>query len=111
LEEIFDVSRLPESFAKRIEAHYRAMRAYVPQVFPGRVTLFRARTRPLFGLHGRDLGWAALAGQGLDIVEIPGNHESILQDPHVRVLAERLMEYLQKARSTSGRVQLVAPVA
>jgi hypothetical protein len=66
------------------------------------VTLFRARTRPLFRHHGRDLGWKALAGGGLDIVTIPGNHETILQEPNVRILADCLLTHLCKAHGEPG---------
>ena len=92
---LFDLSRLPEPFRNLLEAHYRALREYVPTAYPGRVTLFRARTRPLLRLHGRDLGWSRLAAGGLEIIEITGNHTSILNEPHDRVLAQRLRFYLE----------------
>ena len=100
-EGLFDLSRMPEPFRNLLEAHYRALREYVPTAYPGRVTLFRARTRPLLRLHGRDLGWSRLAAGGLEIIEITGNHHSILSEPHVRVLAQRLRFYLEKAQATN----------
>jgi len=102
-EGLFDLSRMPEPFRNLLEAHYRALREYVPTDYPGRVTLFRARTRPLLRLHGRDLGWSRLAAGGLEIIEITGNHHSILSEPHVRVLAQRLRFYLEKAQATNER--------
>jgi len=100
-EGLIDLSRVPEPFRNLLEAHYRALREYVPTAYPGRVTLFRARTRPLLRLHGRDLGWSRLAAGGLEIIEITGNHHSILSEPHVRVLAARLRFYLEKAQATN----------
>jgi thioesterase domain-containing protein len=88
---LFGLSRILEPFHRQIAIHYQALRGYVPQVYPGRVTLFRARTRPLFRLHGRYLGWDRIAGGGLDVIDIPGNHESILKKPDVGVLAEALI--------------------
>jgi thioesterase domain-containing protein len=111
LEELFDASQLPEPLRKLMATHYQALREYVPRVYPGRVTLFRARTPSLFRLHGRDLGWSNLAGKGLDVVEIPGNHVTILQKPHVQVLAERLMGHLRNAQAASGRLQRLASVS
>jgi thioesterase domain-containing protein len=102
VEELFEVSRLPNAFRKLLELHYQALRAYEPKAYAGRVTLFRARTRPLFRLHGRDLGWSAFATNGLDVVQIPGNHITMLQSPHVQVLAKRLMEKLQQAQLASA---------
>jgi thioesterase domain-containing protein/acyl carrier protein len=101
VEETFDVARLPEHFRKLIEAHYEALRGYVPQVYPGRVTLFRSRARPLFQVHGHDLGWGELAGGGLEVIVLPGNHESILKAPLVRTLAERLKVAIRTARAAS----------
>ena len=99
---VFSIFRgLPEPFRNLLEAHYRALREYVPTAYPGRVTLFRARTRPLLRLHGRDLGWSRLAAGGLEIIEITGNHDSILSEPHVRVLAQRLRFCLEKAQATN----------
>jgi thioesterase domain-containing protein/acyl carrier protein len=96
VEELFDVARLPEHFRTMMEEHYRALRAYVPGVYPGRVTLFRARVRPLFRLHGPDLGWGPFARGGVEVIVIPGNHETILKEPHVRALAARLRARLRR---------------
>jgi thioesterase domain-containing protein len=80
-----------------LEAHYQALRDYQPRPYPGKVTLFRARVRPLFRLHGHDLGWSALARGGLEVVPIPGNHETILREPHVHALARALRQRLPAA--------------
>jgi len=80
-----------ESMRRVIDTHFRALLDYVPQRYPGRVTLFRARTQPLFHPgDGPDLGWGALCAGGVRVEVIPGNHETILHQPNVRVLAERL---------------------
>lgn len=103
VDDVFDLSRLSEQSRNLLEVHYRALRVYVPKVYPGRVTLFRAHTRPLLRLHGYDLGWNRLAVGGLEIIEIPGNHNSILSEPDVRSLAERLRACLQSVQTTDGK--------
>ena len=41
--------------------------------------------------HGDpSLGWESLAAGGLEVAETPGDHYSILREPQVRSLAERL---------------------
>jgi thioesterase domain-containing protein/acyl carrier protein len=102
---------VPAHFRRLMATHYQALRDYTPRPYPGRVTLFRARTRPLFRLYGRDLGWAALAGGGLDVISIPGNHESILKEPHVRTLASALKDRLQAATVAArpGQAREVRP--
>jgi thioesterase domain-containing protein/acyl carrier protein len=100
--EVLAGAHVPARFRRVMATHYQALRDYSPRPYPGRVTLFRARTRPLFRLYGRDLGWAALAGGGLDIISIPGNHESILKEPHVRALAAALKDRLRAAATSYG---------
>jgi thioesterase domain-containing protein len=100
--EVLAGASVPARFRRVMATHYQALRDYSPRPYPGRVTLFRARTRPLFRLYGRDLGWAALAGGGLEVISIPGNHESILKEPHVRVLAAALKDRLRAAATSSG---------
>jgi thioesterase domain-containing protein len=78
--------------------NYQALRQYTPQVYPGRVCVFRARVRPLFRLHEPDLGWRGLAAGGLEVITVPGNHDTMLREPRVRVLAAQLRAALQKAR-------------
>jgi acyl-CoA synthetase (AMP-forming)/AMP-acid ligase II/thioesterase domain-containing protein/acyl carrier protein len=97
VEKFFDVARIPGSFLKTLEIHYGALRSYTPRVYPGRVTLFRARTRPLFRMHGRDLGWSELVAGGVEIADVPGNHETVIREPHVGVVAKQLKVHIQKA--------------
>jgi thioesterase domain-containing protein len=65
------------------------MQRYCPRPYPGRLTLFRARTSGLFQHVVRDRGWRALA-ETVDIDVVKGNHLSILREPAVRRLAEAI---------------------
>jgi aspartate racemase len=83
----------------------QASQAYVPQVYPGRVTLFRAskhefEDRINYSL-GPELGWGDLVTGGLEIHQVSGDHLSMLQDPHVQGLAEKLRDCLSKALAMS----------
>jgi thioesterase domain-containing protein/acyl carrier protein len=98
VEEVFGSETFPERFRSLLEMHYQALRAYLPKAYPGRVALFRALVRPLLRFHGHDLGWGALAGGGVEVVCIPGNHETLLKEPHVRRLAEALQRSLTNAQ-------------
>jgi thioesterase domain-containing protein len=100
VERIFGAEGLPDDFRQVLQVNYQALREYTPKRYPGRVTLFRAQTRPLFRWHGLDLGWAKIASGGLDIIAIPGNHETILKEPRVHVLALALKEHLQRAQAS-----------
>jgi hypothetical protein len=41
-----------------------------------------------------DLGWGRLAGGRIEVIEVPGDHYTLLHEPHVRTLASRLRERL-----------------
>jgi thioesterase domain-containing protein len=87
---LFPLSSLPSDFRAICEANVRARGAYRAQVYPGAITLFRARTQPLFCGHAADLGWVKIAAGGLAIRGIPGTHDTMLKEPHVKALAKEL---------------------
>lgn len=78
----------------------RALRDYVPQVYRGPITIFRAtEIGPLSqyvvmhpGLNKPELvsGWGDLSSEPLELLDVPGDHITIIVEPNVRVLAERL---------------------
>ncbi|MEH2407393.1 amino acid adenylation domain-containing protein [Nostoc sp.] len=74
------------------EANKQAAREYVLKAYPGRVTVFRAEER--FALEKREvdpkMGWSEMVLGDLDIQNVPGNHDSIFREPHVRTLSEKM---------------------
>jgi thioesterase domain-containing protein/acyl carrier protein len=77
------------------KASLEAATCYQPQVYPGKMTLFRAtESDELFSLSSKP-GWEDLASEGVTVVSVPGNHHTMLQDPHVQVLADRLHTCLE----------------
>ncbi|HEY0640599.1 MAG TPA: amino acid adenylation domain-containing protein [Pseudonocardiaceae bacterium] len=63
-------------------ANVDAARRYRPNPYPGRVLLLRAQA-------SADLGWGDL-GRGFEVVEVPGDHETVLWPPNVRHVAEAI---------------------
>jgi thioesterase domain-containing protein len=101
----YDVSRATGVSLLRPSRHValangRASRRFFPDVYPGRVTLFRAQVQPRRYRHDPQLGWGGLATGGLEIHEVPGDHFTMWEQPHVRVLAERL-----RAQEAEDRVR------
>lgn len=90
---------LLRSYARIEAANRAAFERYVPQVYPGRVTLFRASQQPRAKHNNRSLGWEGLARDGVEVYDVPGYHFSIIVEPRVRVLAEQLTECLERART------------
>lgn len=70
----------------QMEGH--AWRAYQPETYPGRITLFRSEEAA--GDPAMGSGWERLARDGVGVVDVPGDHLSMMRLPHVRILASRL---------------------
>ncbi len=83
--------------------HLRETMAYVPRAYPHRVTLFKA-TR-LGGRYGKDptMGWGLLAAGGVEMHDLPGEHLTVLRQPHVNALAAALERSLRDARLRASR--------
>ena len=78
--------------------HEKAIVHYVPRPYSGPVVLFRAG-RQLSGLMTDfTLGWKDVLTGNLDIFEVPGHQETMLSEPNVRLLAEKLTSELLAAR-------------
>jgi thioesterase domain-containing protein len=54
------------------------------------------------------LGWVALAGGGLEIHDAPGEHGNVLNEPHVRTVAEELEAILPRPETMVSQQQPVA---
>jgi thioesterase domain-containing protein len=86
---------LPRVMAQRLCHH--ALRNYRPRCLTSRGVLFRAQPAddegPARILDG-NLGWANLFSKGLEIVEVAGDHGTMLVKPHALVLARAMSELL-----------------
>jgi len=76
--------------------HLKAQVSYNYRVYPGCITVFRAKEK-LPGMY-RDpqLGWGSLAAGGLEIYDIPGYHAEIVKS---RVTAEKMRACIDKVLS------------
>jgi aspartate racemase len=81
-----------------------ASRNYLPGVYPGRATIFRATEKVFYtdSYLNSGLGWGNLAAGGVEIHDVPSDHLGILKEPHVKVLAEKLKICLDKAQAATG---------
>ena len=79
------------------KANERAMWEYTPPPYPGKLHFYLARERDAFNAQTPAYGWIGLAGQGIEIVTVPGNHISMNEEPHVEEFAGRLTQSLKQA--------------
>jgi thioesterase domain-containing protein len=84
--ELRDVKRLFAVF----KTNLKAVQAYRPPRCDVGVTLFRAAQRLGPPIEDPTLGWGRVANHGVQVFEAPGTHYTIMDEPNLRVLAERL---------------------
>ncbi len=77
---------------------------YRPRPWPGRITLFRASVQPDARLP-RDLGWTPLAEEGVEVCELPGDHDLVFREPNIQVLADQIRAHLEQSDALSGAGQ------
>ena len=93
---------LPNGILSVRDANYLASSRYVPQDFAGRVTLFRVNEERVGRPEEPTLGWQRLARGGVEIIEVPGTHTSLILEPHVRTLAKELNAALDRSLKTGA---------
>jgi amino acid adenylation domain-containing protein len=81
-----------------------ALKNYIPGVYPGQVTIFRATEKVFYtdSYLKSGLGWGKVATGGVEIHYVPSDHLGILKEPHVKVLAEKLKICLDQAQAETG---------
>ncbi|HEX6288816.1 MAG TPA: amino acid adenylation domain-containing protein [Herpetosiphonaceae bacterium] len=80
---------------KVTRANIIADRSFIAQPYGGRIVLLRAEDHP--EEETLDLDWGVLAAGGVELIMVPGDHLSIIEDQeHARVLAEQLGNCLSK---------------
>ncbi|NOK31919.1 amino acid adenylation domain-containing protein [Corallococcus exercitus] len=79
-----------------------ANRGYVPASrYEGPAELFRAAVRASDPHRAEDEGWKAWLPGGVSVCHVPGTHLTLLEEPQVPTLAERLTERLRVLDSES----------
>ncbi|MBW4515816.1 MAG: amino acid adenylation domain-containing protein [Timaviella obliquedivisa GSE-PSE-MK23-08B] len=76
-----------------VYANSQAAYRYIPQKYSERITLFKAMEGSDFTGQNSTLGWNTLA-TNIQLHHVPGNHLSLLKQPHVQTLAQQIRPYL-----------------
>jgi amino acid adenylation domain-containing protein len=86
------------------KSNIRAVRRYVPQRYPGEITLFRAAelqqedsiNLPPDTYLNRSLGWEALSPEPVVTHTVPGDHITMITEAHASALAAQLRTHLER---------------
>lgn len=84
-----------------LKAFQAARASYIPQVYPGNITLFISRE----WLLRNSPKLASLAAGGAEILELPRYHHTLFQEPQVQVIAEKLKDCIDKGLSKNQLLQ------
>ncbi|WP_394841909.1 non-ribosomal peptide synthase/polyketide synthase [Pendulispora brunnea] len=91
-----------ESYVRRLvrvaSAHLAIQDDYVMRPYAGLLSLVRVPHAEVDDGGDASLGWHEVAGGGLDIALMPGDHLGMVQEPQVAALAERLRKILAGGR-------------
>jgi thioesterase domain-containing protein len=88
---------LPAAIHNVTQANRNARRDYVPQPYAGPVTYFRIADGHASHRPASHLAWVPLSLGGLEVHDVPGTHRTMVFEPHVRILAEKLTQCLEQA--------------
>lgn len=101
-DELVELSGCPSEQRPLWEAHIRALITHRTQPYAGPVTLLRSRAHPFWSSFDPAYDWGEFVKQAVDVRIVPGTHEQILEEPHVRMLAQELGLALRKAQGDDG---------
>jgi thioesterase domain-containing protein len=83
--------------------HIHAAYSYTRDQYPGKITLLRAEVQPIGCRPEPTNGWSRYALDGVEVLPVPGEHATIVEEPHVRELARQLQGALGRASGGVGR--------
>lgn len=83
-------------YVEVIDVQTQAWRRYSPKPYSGLITVFRTEESRKKYAHEPDLGWQANTNAKVELVDIPGDHITMLDEPHVANLAREIKERMRK---------------
>lgn len=104
LDEVIDITHFPENELKLWQSHLKALVEHTDRPYSGNVVLLRTRGQPLFCSLEPDFCWRGIA-PSTTVLMVPGSHEEVFLEPHVRELARTLGEVLARANQTATQDQ------
>jgi hypothetical protein len=80
-----------------------AMKRYKPSPYTGRFAYFQAKDQTWKRYLNRKTIWRSLVGENGEFHVVPGDHGSIMEAPHIEVLAEQLRQTILKVAAERSR--------
>ncbi len=93
---------LPEAAQRVRVAGEAATRKYIPAAYPGKITLFLSRDSALRIALDSRMSWGELAGDGMELHLVAGDHVSIMQESGITGIGEEIKSCLDRAQAKAG---------
>lgn len=100
--DLAEIWHLFQVYKTGVQISLRQVENYKLQIYPNRITLFQA-SEVLNGLNGvvrkpslDRRNWSNFSTEPLEFHVVPGNHYTMLIEPHVQILAEELKRCLER---------------
>ena len=84
------------------EANWIAADYFTPGSYDGMVVLFRCQNRIATDPPDSSSLWQRLVKGRVVIVDVPGDHNSMLREPAAPVLAEQILAYLKSGNAAAS---------
>ncbi|MCB0154769.1 MAG: amino acid adenylation domain-containing protein, partial [Anaerolineae bacterium] len=92
-----DADHLPDFQRRVVEQNMAALDRYTFRAYQGHIHVFQAKAPSLLTVDVPGHGWDRLAEAGITTIMVPGSHQSILREPQVATLAEKLRQVLAQS--------------
>jgi len=93
------------SYLKQLWHVFRSLRKaldeYVPKPYSGKLGLFQANAHRSEINKQAQKDWEGVTQGGVEVYQIPGNHYSIFESPHIEILASHVNTWLARVTSDS----------
>ena len=84
-----------------VDTYDQAVKAYMPSPYSGKLTVIKAGQ----SWGPKEMGWEKLARGGMEVVVVPGDHYSLIKEPHVQALTRELAARLEVGPAMAGSVR------
>ena len=99
-------AELPAHLRRVEEGAYLAAKRYLPRYYDAPAVLFRSVDGPRLRFVDEHMGWGIVIRGGLEVRRVAGDHVTMTQEPHVRMLARELTAALDAAQQRAARPRI-----
>lgn len=89
-----ELNEIPAYMKKLMETNYKALDNYIIKPAAVKVTLFKAKLRTFYIEDFKYYGWKKYAINGIDVIEVPGDHNTTFAPPNDKLFANILQKKL-----------------